>query len=279
MNLTPEEIVSRAIEQYKPVSIYVGFSGGNDSRAVTHWMMNNVPGCEPFHANTGIGIERTRQYVRDVCAAEGWPLHEIRALEDCGQDYDAICQEHGFPGPDSHQMMYSRLKERCVRLLVKRAKQGHNRRARVIIASGVRHDESVRRMGYAGREINTVGSQVWINPLYWWSKERRDEYNAANGLPENPITKALGMSGECGCGAFSHPGELAKWRTIDPTFGERIDALQQKCLAKGFTWGWEGRPPKGGFNKDQLTFGLPMCVGCEKSAIVREEMRLAEEIK
>src|SRR5437660_87103 len=89
--LSPMEIVRRAIEQYKPVAIYVGFSGGNDSRAVAHWMMNNVPGCEPFHANTGIGIERTRQSVRDTCKIYGWNLHEIRALEDCGQSYDDLC--------------------------------------------------------------------------------------------------------------------------------------------------------------------------------------------
>lgn len=274
--ITPEEIVARAIEQYKPVAIYVGFSGGNDSRAVTHWMQNNVPECEPFHINTGIGIERGRVYVRETCKAMGWGLREIRALEDCGQDYDAICLEHGFPGPNGHQMMYSRLKERCIRKLVRDAKVGHSRRANVLIASGVRHDESVRRMGYAGREINTVGSQVWINPLYWWSKEQRDEYNAASGMPENPVAKELGMSGECGCGAFSHKGELAKWRAVDPSFGERIDALEQKMLARGFTWGWEGRPPAGGFNKDQLTFSLPMCVGCEKSAIVRELMHEVE---
>lgn len=276
--LTPEEIVARAIEMYNPVAIYVGFSGGNDSRAVTHWMMNNIPGCEPFHANTGIGIERTREYVRNVCDVRGWPLHEIRAMEDCGQDYDAIVEKNGFPGPDGHQYMYSLLKERCVRLLVKRAKQGHSRRANVLIASGARHDESVRRMGYAGQEINKIGSQIWVNPLYWWNKQQRDEYNAANGLPENPVTKQLGMSGECGCGAFAHNGELEKWRAVDPSFGARIDELQQKCLASGYTWGWEGRPPRGGFNKDQLSFALPMCVGCEKSAIVREEMKLAEEV-
>jgi 3'-phosphoadenosine 5'-phosphosulfate sulfotransferase (PAPS reductase)/FAD synthetase len=273
---TPQDIVAEAIERYKPVAIYVGFSGGNDSRAVAHWMMNNVPGCEPFHANTGIGIERTREYVRKTCVDQGWPLHEIRALEDCGQDYEALCRRYGFPGPDGHQLMYARLKERCVRVLVKRAKVGHSRRAKVLIVSGIRHDESVIRMGYAGREINKVGAQVWINPLYWWTKAERDAYNAASGLPENPVTKALGMSGECGCGAFAHSGELERWRAVDPEFGKRIDRLQTEVLARGFTWSWEGRPPKGGFQPNQLgLFRLPLCVGCEKSAIVQEAIQEA----
>jgi len=267
--LTPMQIVSKAIEMYDPIAIYVGFSGGNDSRLVAHWMMNNVPGCKPFHANTGIGIERTRIFVRETCASYGWDLREIHAERDCGQSYDDLCIKYGFPGPDGHQMMYSRLKERAVRMLVREAKQGHHRHAKVLIASGIRHDESIIRMGYAGREINKVGAQVWINPMYWFSKEERDEYNVNSGMPENPVTKELGMSGECGCGAFAHPGELERWRAVDPSFGARIDALQQKVLDKGYSWSWEGRPPKGGFNPDQMNlFQRPMCVGCEKSAVV-----------
>lgn len=273
MKLTPEEIVDRAISEFNPVAIYVGFSGGNDSRAVTDWMMKNVPKCRPFHANTGIGIEATRRYVRETCLSYGWDLREIKALEDCGQSYDELCEKFGFPGPDGHKMMYARLKERAVRMLVREAKIGHPRTAKVMIASGIRHDESIIRMGYAGREINTVGGQLWVNPLYWWTKDQRDEYNAKSGIPENPVTKALGMSGECGCGAFAQPGELARWREIDPEFGNRIDALQEKCLSNGFNWSWEGRPPKGGHNPgQQQLFQMPMCVGCEKSALVRDMM-------
>jgi 3'-phosphoadenosine 5'-phosphosulfate sulfotransferase (PAPS reductase)/FAD synthetase len=274
---TPADIVAEALERYKPVAIYAGFSGGNDSRAITHWMMSNVPGCQALHINTGIGIEASRQYVRDTCKAQGWPLTEIRAKEDCGEDYDANVLRHGFPGPDGHQFIYRRLKERAVYALVKRAKVGHPRSAKVLIATGVRHDESVRRMGYAGREINKTRAQIWTNPIYWWTKTERDAYNAVSGLPENQVAKQLGMSGECGCGAFAHPGELAKWRAIDPSFGARIDRLQSECLARGFTWGWEGRPPKAGFNRDQISlFEHPLCVGCEKSAIVKAE--LADEV-
>jgi 3'-phosphoadenosine 5'-phosphosulfate sulfotransferase (PAPS reductase)/FAD synthetase len=269
--LTPREIIDRAIEQYKPIAIYVGFSGGNDSRAVVHWMMKNVPGCQPVHFNTGIGVEATRVYVRETSAAMGWNLTEIRALEDCGEDYDALVRRWGFPGPDGHKLMYQRLKERCVYELVRRAKVGHKRNAKVLIATGIRNDESLIRMGYAGREVNKVRAQIWTNPFYWTTKEERDAYNAASGMPRNPIADALGMSGECGCGAFAHPGEFARWEAIDPAFGQRIRRLQSECLARGFTWNWEGRPPKGGFDPRQLGF-LPLCVGCEKSAVVQAEM-------
>lgn len=256
---TPAEIIEEAMA-HGPVAVRVGFSGGRDSLAVTHWMMNNVPGCEAFHCNTGIGIERTREYVRETCRAMGWPLHEIRAKEDCGQDYDELVRKHGFPGPDGHQMMYARLKERPIRELVRRA-QG-KRGDKVLLATGIRREESTRRMKYAGREVNHLGSQLWANPIYWWSAEQRDAYNREHGLPINPISADLGMSGECLCGAYSHRGEKALVRCVDPQTADRIDALEQEVLACGFTWGWEGRPPKGGHNPAQSW--MPLCVGCQK---------------
>lgn len=167
--LTPEQIMERATA-YKPSACFVGMSGGDDSLVTTHWMMSNVPGCQVFHANTGIGIERTRQFVRDACKEQGWPLTEIRAKEDCGQDYDALVMERGFPGPPHHYKMYQRLKERCVRLLVKRHKK--RMRDKVLIASGIRKDESRIRMGYINREINFIGAQMWVNPLFHWPKQR-----------------------------------------------------------------------------------------------------------
>lgn len=271
----PTEILLKAIEVYKPIAMYAGFSGGDGSSAAVKWMMSNTATgtCEIFHSNTGIGIERTRVHVRETCASYGWPLHEIRAKEDCGQDYCEIVKKHGFPGPDGHQYMYSLLKERCVRLLVKRAKVGHSHRAKVLIASGVCHFDSDPRMGYAGKEINVVGSQVWINPLYWWTKEQRDKYRAASGMPVNPVARDLGMSGECGCGAYAQPGELKRWEAVDPAFGARVRALQEEVLARGvFTWGWEGRPPKGGHNPAQQHLFAPMCTGCIKSAVVQGEL-------
>jgi 3'-phosphoadenosine 5'-phosphosulfate sulfotransferase (PAPS reductase)/FAD synthetase len=267
----PDEIVSSAIEQHKPVAIYVGYSGGNDSLRVTHWAMTHVPGCRVMHINTGIGIERTRLHVRAVCKQMTWPLDELRAFEDCGQDYESLCRAHGFPGPDGHNMMYARLKERCVRLLLRRAKKGHHSRSKVMLISGLQHDDSKRRMRYAGREINTVGSQLWVNPFYWSSKAERDAYISKHNLPINPVTKELGMSGECGCGAFAQKGELERWRKVDPSFGERIDKLSEEVLANGFTWSWEGHPPSGGFNPGQSHL-MPLCgASCYKSAVVREE--------
>lgn len=268
--LSPQQIINKAISLYKPVAIYAGFSGGRDSIATVHWMMNNVPGTEVVHFNTGIGIERSRVFVRETCASYGWKLHEIRAKEDCGQDYEELVKRFGFPGPDGHGMMYARLKERAVRLLVKRSKK--NRNDKVLIATGIRHDESLRRMQYATREVNTVGAQVWANPIYWWTKEQRDAYIAEHNLPVNLIAEQLGMSGECLCGAYAHKGEKELVRKVCPSTASELDRIEQVALSAGFTWSWEGRPPAGGHNPRQMQMFMPLCVGCEKSAIVQAEL-------
>lgn len=258
---SPWQIIHEA-SQFNPVAIRVGFSGGRDSLAVTHWMMTNVLGCEVFHCNTGIGIEKTRQYVRDTCKQFGWPLHEIRAKEDCGQDYDEFCKRWGFPGPHGHFLMYARLKERPIRLLVKQAQK--KRGDKVMLATGIRKDESARRMRYKDREVNHVGSQLWCNPIFHWTAAERDAYNREHNLPINEVSAALGMSGECLCGAFAHKGEKALIRCIDPATADRIERLEREVEAAGFPWGWEDKPPKGGHNKLQTDAFRPLCVGCEK---------------
>jgi len=263
---TPEQIIAEARGTYAPIKWFVGFSGGNDSLTVTHWMMENMPGAVAFHANTGIGVEKTREFVRDTCRDRGWPLIEIRAKEDCGQDYDQLVLERGFPGPAHHKKMYARLKERCVEKLVRDTKK--HRMDKVAIVTGIRHDESQVRAGYAGREINRTGAQVWQNPLYWWGKGDFHRYLKANDLQTNPVSDMLGMSGECLCGAFAHKGEKEMIRLVDPGVVDRIESLERQCLAKGMTWGWEQQPPDGGWNPDQGMMDFeaeqPMCVGCGK---------------
>lgn len=265
-----QEIVSDAIQRFHPVRIFAGFSGGNDSLALCHWMMSNVPGCELFHINTGIGIPRTRQFVHDTARHYGWPITEIRAKEDCGQDYDELVRRFGFPGPYGHQLMYRRLKERCIELLVRRVKT--RRMDKVLLATGLREDESVRRMGYKGREINRKGAQVWINPIYWWTRSDRDAYLDSYKIERNPVSVDLGISGECLCGAFAHPGELDRVRAVDPEVAARIDALHEEIKGR-FPWGWEERPPTVAA-PDRPSVGQ-LCAGCEKSAVVQAELAFA----
>lgn len=261
----PEEIIAEAMG-HKPVAVYAAFSGGDTSLAIAHWMMNNVPGCRVFHANTGIGIEAAREFVRETCTKYGWPLDEVRAKEDCGQDYREMVLGHGFPGPAMHHRMYARLKERPVRLLVRRAKQ--NRLDKVMIATGIYKEESLIRMGYGDRNINFVGSQMWVNPFYWWPKQRFMDYLAHHGIKRSPVAETLGMSGECLCGAHAHSGEKSLVRIVDPATADYLDQLEEEVRAAGHDWGWEERPPESKPEPDerQADLFMPFCRNCEKRA-------------
>lgn len=255
-----EQIVTAALA-HAPVAKFAMFSAGDGSLAGTHWAMNNVPGCEVLHINTGIGIKRARIFVRETCEREGWPLTEVRAKEDCGQDYDEIVGEHGFPGPGSHSLMYRRLKERCVELVVRQRKTA--RSDKVMLLTGICHDDSQRRSGYGGREITFKGAQMWVNHLYWAGQSWRERYVADLGIPRNPMSIELGMSGECLCGAFASKGELRIIRRVCPATADRIQALQHR-ISNRHPWGWEDRPPR---ERDLATpdFFAPMCVNCFKS--------------
>lgn len=260
---SPEEIVAKALE-HKPVAIFALFSGGNGSLAAAHWAMNNIPGCQVAHIVTGIGIKRTRQYVQDTCAREGWPLTEIRAKEDCGQDYDQIVLQHGFPGPASHRYMYIRLKERAIEELVRRNKRKGSRE-KVMLLTGICHDDSQRRSGYGGKEITFNKAQMWVNALYWAGSTWMHHYVNRVGIPRNPVAEEIGMSAECGCGAYAGKGELAIWRASCPAFGARIDRLQKEAKLRGVHCNWEERPPRDRDDTETPDLFTPMCVNCLKS--------------
>lgn len=257
----PDQIIKAALDNFDFSGIFVGYSGGFDSLVTTHWMMNNVPGCKVFHANTGIGIEATRKHVRDMCVKWQWPLTEIRAKEDCGQDYDKMVLQHGFPGPAHHYKMFQRLKERPVRKLIRDNKT--KRSDNVLLATGIRHDESVRRSGYKYTVLDFSGNLLWVNPFYWKTRDWFADYIKQNALEENPVSKILGMSGECLCGAFAHKGELSLIKLVCHETWERIVALERAVRAAGHEWGWEDAKPKVKKcnNKERAMY---FCVGCEK---------------
>lgn len=258
---TTGEIIARALT-HKPIATFALFSGGDGSLAATHWAMNNVPDCQVAHINTGIGIERTRLFVRETCEREGWSLTEIRAKEDCGQDYDEIVSEHGFPGPAAHRYMYIQLKERAIAELVRRQKT--KRSDKVMLLTGICHDDSVRRSGYGGGEITFNGAQMWVNHLYWAGQSWSYHYLKKVGIPRNPVACELGMSGECLCGAFASPGELAIISRVCPDTAQRIKDLQQR-IHNRHPWGWEDRPPRDRDDKITVDMFQPMCRNCLKS--------------
>ncbi|OCB57658.1 hypothetical protein A5677_16985 [Mycobacterium malmoense] len=215
------------------------YSGGNDSTVLTHLVRDRVDYA--VHANTTIGVEATRQFVRDTCTAWGLDLIERTAPTS----YRDLVIERGFPGPAMHFKMYQRLKERVLDQ-VRSELVLDNRRQRVLFIAGRRRAESRRRQHIPFYE--TDGSAIWASPLAMWTKEDLVAYRAMHpDVPFNPVTDHLGMSGECLCGAFAQPGELERIRCWYPATAAEIDDIAAEVKAAGHAepfcrWGHgEGR--------------------------------------
>lgn len=255
------DIIERARTDNDAVETWAGFSGGHDSVCVAHLLATRADLTGTFHANTLIGVERTREYVRLMSKQHHWNLREIKTDES----YDRIVTRIGFPGAAYHRIMYARLKDRPVAQLLRERKVGRKRNARIILATGIRNDESRKRMGY-NDAINRVGSLVWVNPLLHWTHADREEYIAGNGLRRNEVADELGMSGECLCGAYASRGELGRVRRVDPCIALRIDGLNAVIIPI-HGWGWEEAPPRGHVTpREEMRAVLtkaPLCAACD----------------
>jgi 3'-phosphoadenosine 5'-phosphosulfate sulfotransferase (PAPS reductase)/FAD synthetase len=247
-NRTSEEraasILWQGLNRHHPSYVFLLLSGGNDSLTTTHFAAKEMARRYriPFrvlHINTGIGIPETREHVYKVCKLYKWDLLEIRAKEDCGQDYEQLVIEQGFPGPAHHTKMFNRLKERCLEKLARDHQGG-----RILLVSGLRKLESGRRMRLKSTAIQQMGRRVWCAPFFEWSNEQVAEYRARHELPESPVRQKLCMSGECLCGAFARPGELKEIEFFFPAVGQRLRAIERRVRAAGFPWGWDERPPE-----------------------------------
>lgn len=241
-------ILERAVTHYitgegKAVAGVVGlFSGGNDSTVLCHLMLPHL--THLAHANTTIGVEQTRQFVRDTATQWGVPLLEFTPPRE--QDhYRALVLDRGFPGPASHWKMYQRLKERSLRRVRKALVA--NRSQRVVFLAGRRRTESARRANVPAMERE--GSVVWVSPMVNWTKLDLNTYRLMFDVPSNVVTDLIHMSGECLCGAFAHAGELDEIAEWFPDVAGEIRALEVEIAdrddipAERRKWGWGANRP------------------------------------
>jgi 3'-phosphoadenosine 5'-phosphosulfate sulfotransferase (PAPS reductase)/FAD synthetase len=197
-------------------------SGGNDSYTVAHLFREHADYM--VHANTGTGIEATREHVRATAAAWGLPLLEVHPK--VGQGYREMVlgefrsvagdvQWTGFPGPAGHAMMYRMLKERGLRQVPKLLGISGSATDRVVFVAGRRRAESERRSNVPHHD--TRGTMLWASPITVWHKADLRAYRLMVGdVPVNPVAEVLGMSGECGCLANAKEGERERWMATYP---------------------------------------------------------------
>jgi 3'-phosphoadenosine 5'-phosphosulfate sulfotransferase (PAPS reductase)/FAD synthetase len=276
-------ILRDAISEYRPVEVLAGFSGGHDSLVTTHFTLGELEHASSLHINTGIGIDATRRFVRETAMLRGWDLI-ISKAEASYEDLvlgKVETYPGGFPGAPMHPVMYRRLKERPLHKTAMMLRSHYSRQTRgkrwVMVATGVRGDESAIRTGYKEAvRADAEHSILWVNPFYWATADHFKAYRSAHDLPVNPVCLTLGFSGECLCGAHADVGELLRIRMVEPETADRIEALQRRSAEAGFPWGYEDNGPPKWFRdqkRGQAFFDFhqaskadhrPMCHNCEK---------------
>lgn len=240
------------------------FSGGNDSTALAHLFHRDVDYAA--HANTTVGIEETREFVRNTCEEWGLPLIERMAPREEDR-YRALVLAQGFPGPAMHYKMFQRLKERALDQ-VRRELVTNPRRERIVFIAGRRRTESQRRAHVPISERR--GSVVWVSPLVNWTKLDLTTYRLIAGdVPHNKASDLIHMSGECLCGAFAAPGERQE---IDYWFPVALDEIRElEALIANRddipdhrkTWGWGADPAKKALDHGAPSRAGILCSSCE----------------
>lgn len=217
------ELMDSVVEEHKVTEFYALFSGGHDSLcalriASAHPLFRGV-----VHLDTGTGIRQTKQFVVETSERFEWTLY----IQQPVWSYEQLIVRYGFPGAPAHGMMYRYLKERPLEqfLANKKAELRASGIKKPVIGlvNGMRTLESARRMGYA-KPVRVDKRGVWTAVVHNWHALDVQAYMTDHELPHNPVKDRLGISGECGCGAFAEPSEK---RLIKETFPEQYDRIMR----------------------------------------------------
>lgn len=260
----------RVLERENPSAMFGMLSGGHDSLCATHVASKHPAFRGAVHINTGIGIEATREFVREVCRDQGWPLIE---MHPDARTYHELVLEKGFPyGPKSHNTMYYWLKQRQIRRLVRETKT--HRYDRIGLITGIRVAESVRRMGQ-GISIpeRREGSQLWLNPILYWTERDKNFYMENEGLPRNPVVDLLHKSSECLCGAYANRKEewtdIKGWFPEDARVIEELEVMTERAGLRECRWATRIHSDE---QREQAIEDNPLCTSC--AARLPEDLRV-----
>lgn len=235
----PDEVVAEAVAEHSPIARFCLCSGGHDSTTLAHRMRDHYD--ELVFIDTGTAVPGVVEFVHEFAA---WIEKPLRVLETPPEFYREIVlgrpmstgqfEGMGFPGPAQHQLCYTRLKERMLRILLKETKEGAKRSDCVMFLTGTRRQESARRFRTTRTTYRREKGMLWVSPLIDWSNSAMRAYRRDNEIPESDPAALLHRSGECNCGCFAAEGEREELKSLYPEWFERvIGSLEREAEAAG----------------------------------------------
>lgn len=250
--LWTKELADRVKTDFEPYAVIVGLTTGFDSNVALKLatMFFNVTAA--FTCDTTIAAPETLNNCRKV-AEDVYKLKYIRKAppyagkKENNETYFEVVKQHGFPGKTktAHAWMYRWLKDHTVSSIISSIRQNKRNRP-IIIISGARKHESVRRFG-TSQDITIQGNNIWVNICNEWTNSEVHAFAMDNNLDRyrSPISKSIGISGECFCGCFSTKGELNEVKIASPSTYEKIMNIY-KWLKQNtnYDWDWESGPSK-----------------------------------
>lgn len=216
-------------------------SGGMDSTVAAAVAHEQVDLDIMAYLDTGTGLDENLEYIKTLADHLGLQLWTLRTHER----YTERVQEHGFPGPSRHQIMFSILKERQIRKLATIC-NGRGNSNNLHLYSGVRSDESQRRMKHVSEE-QEGDRWMWQAPIHDWSKQDCKEYVDEHDLPTNDLWETLGRSGDCFCGCYGSPEEKLDLRAAGCGYhADWLNELEELVTVddETCTWAWGALSPQ-----------------------------------
>lgn len=225
---------------------YALVSGGGDSTAAALWAEEDPGFAGVVYIDTGTALPGVREHVELLAAARGWPLTVL----DSGDTMDKMSAKFGLAGPGFHLLPYRLLKER-------RLRDFYREHGRVRLITGIRRNESVRRMGTTAKGKRPAF--LFESPIIDFTPRDVDDALASAGLARSAVSVLAGRSGECNCGAFAQKHEREFLCGLFPEFETKLRRWEKIALDNGRWCIWGKRPPPK-VPEDQTQ--LFMCEAC-----------------